>query len=108
MSSQNLDVAKDIPSDNWAFNLLKNVYNWLKGIYMTEDSNKVASYVTWLNRQTPGQIWVPLLGFNAITTCHYNNFRQLIYNPNFGTPLKSFINQVTGEVRSFDAKRFYV
>jgi len=75
---------------------------------MREDPQKVQRYITWLNSLTPGQTWTQLLGFNAITTCYYSATGQLVYNPNLGTPLKSFLNQATGEVRSFDARFFYV
>jgi hypothetical protein len=74
---------------------------------MREDPVKVGNYQVWLNGLTPGQTWNPLPGFNAITTCYYTPTGQLIYNPNLGTPLKAFINQATGEVRSFDARYFY-
>lgn len=75
---------------------------------MQEDPQKVENYRVWLNTLTPSQNWVPLNGLNAITTCYYTPTGQLIYNSNLGTPLKSFLNQATGEVRSFDARFFYV
>ncbi len=75
---------------------------------MQEDPQKVERYRLWLNQQTPGQNWVALVGFNAMTTCYYNATGQLVFNPNYGTPIKAFINQSTGEIRNFDARYFYV
>lgn len=87
---------------------LKKLYNWVKNNMHREDPQKVSNYVAWLNTQTPGHTWTPLTGFNAITTCYYSTTGQLVFNPNLGTPLKSFRNQATGEIRSFDARFFYV
>lgn len=75
---------------------------------MREDPKKVDNYRIWLDKLTPGQNWVPLSGLNALTTCYYTPTGQLAYNANYGMPLKAFLNQATGEVRSFDARYFYV
>lgn len=74
---------------------------------MQEDRSKVQRYITWLNDQTPGQNWVDLTGYNALTTCYYTATGRLIFNPQFGTPIKAFLNQATGEIRSFDARFFH-
>jgi hypothetical protein len=74
---------------------------------MVEDPVKVNNQVGLLNRLTPGQTWVPLIGFNALTTCYFSTTGQLMFNPNYGFPVKAFLNQVTGEVRMFNAKLFY-
>jgi hypothetical protein len=74
---------------------------------MKEDLGKVEQYRVWLNQLTPGQNWVPLNNFNALTTCYYDAQGKLYFNPQVGTPLKAFLNQATGEIRSFDARFFY-
>lgn len=89
-------------------NILKRIYNWIKKKDMPpEDLQRVERYRLWLNSLTPGQNWVALAGWNAITTVSAGQGGQLVYNPQVGRPVKAFLNQTTGEVRMFDSQFFY-
>jgi hypothetical protein len=72
-----------------------------------EDNRAVINWQNWLNNNY-GQGWMPISGFMAIigTVPQVNNTAN--YNPNYGYPLKCFVNSQTGEVKCFDARKFYL
>ena len=71
-----------------------------------ENPQTVQNWVNWLNTNY-GNGWMPIDGFTAIITSIPASNNTATYNPARGYPLKSFVNTNTGEVKSFDARRFY-
>ncbi len=67
----------------------------------------ILNWQNWLNRIYPPGPWIPVEGFNTITKLDFDATGGAIFNPNSGYPLKAFINTSTGEVKVFDARRFY-
>ena len=61
----------------------------------------MAKYKLWFSG------WVPIDGFNTITTLSFNANGGAVFNANSGYPLKGFLNTSTGEIKIFDARRFY-
>lgn len=74
---------------------------------MIEDRTKIQAKIVQLNLSDGGN-WTDLQGFNAITTAHYLQNGNLVFNPNYGFIVKAFYNQTTGEVRTFDARFFAI
>lgn len=59
-----------------------------------------------LNNSTPGQTWVPLDGLYALTTVINSGSNNISFNPGSGIVVKTFLNQITGEIKIFPAKIF--
>lgn len=92
---------------------LKKLYNWIIGKVMPFRPNQQAinNWIVWLNRAYPVQNgqWVAIDGFNTATGIDYNTMTgQPVFNGNRGYPLKGFVNTASGEVKWFDARRFYI
>ncbi len=67
----------------------------------------VKNWQNWLDlNHGPGK-WVPITNFVALTQVTYNVFKKPVFDPNTGFPVVAFLNQQTGEVKMFDARRFY-
>ena len=73
-----------------------------------ENTETVRNWQNWLNTNYPPAAWIPINGFTAIITATPSTNATAAYNPSLGYPLKSFVNTLTGEVKSFDARKFYV
>lgn len=73
---------------------------------MEVDPQKIQQQVNALNVDTPGQIWIVLDGFSALTTVEFKDDGPATFDPSRGLPLKTFINTVTGEVKIFHANMF--
>lgn len=72
-----------------------------------ENTVAVTNFIEWLNRTQPPGPWIALQGFTALIVAVPGANRTATYNTNLGFPMKSFRNESTGEIRSFDAYRFY-
>lgn len=71
------------------------------------NQQSITNWQNWLNTYFPPGPWIPIDGFTAIITSIPGPNRTATYNPSLGYPLKSFVNTSTGEVKSFDARKFY-
>ena len=67
----------------------------------------ITNWTNWLNTYHPPANWVPTDGFYTTTGLDYDSSGNPIFNGNRGYPLKGFVNTATGEVRFFDARKFY-
>lgn len=101
-------------SHNICFGRLKKVlYSFAKKLgilkIMPPQENQLAvnNFIDWLNRIYPPGPWIALTGFTALTAANPGTNNTATFNPNLGFLLKSFKNTSTGEVKSFDAHRFY-
>jgi hypothetical protein len=70
-----------------------------------ENRQRVLTKIASLNASDGGN-WVELQGFNALTTVFYQANGSVVFNPNYGFPIKAFLNQVSGEIKVFDARNF--
>jgi len=71
----------------------------------------ITNWQAWLNKHYPvqGGQWLAIDGFNTATGIDYNALTGIpIFNGNRGYPLKGFVNTGSGEVKWFDARRFYI
>lgn len=90
-------------------NIIKRVYNWFtKLMPPRENQQAIINWQNWLNRAYPPGPWVALGGFYTITRMELGANNQVTFNANVGYPLKGFLNNATGEVKTFDARKFYV
>ena len=71
------------------------------------DEQAIKNWQIWLNKTYPPANWMPIDGFNTMTGLDYTISGTPIFNGNRGYPLKGFVNTATGEVKVFDARRFY-
>lgn len=83
---------------------------WIKkllrvNLQCMESQEKVNAWVTWLNNLTPGQIWIPVNGYNMMPTAQQAQ-AGWVFNPNVGFIVKAFQNTTTGEVRCFSFNFF--
>lgn len=67
----------------------------------------IENWKIWLNRTYPPGPWIPIDGFSTITNLAFDINGGAVFNPNSGYPLKGFVNASTGEVKIFDARKFY-
>ena len=87
--------------------ILKKIYNWLVNKMAFQiNQQSIIAWQNWLNTNY-GQGWVPVDGFFTTTSLGFKSDSTPIFNPNAGYPLKLFVNNQTGEVKMFDARRFY-
>ena len=68
----------------------------------------ITNWQNWLDTYFPPGHWVPVNGFNTLIEMNPASPTMMNINTNAGYPLKSFVNLQTGEVKSFDARKFYV
>ncbi len=71
----------------------------------------IIAWQKWLNTTyptNPANGWQPVDGFFTATSLGYEVTGTPVFNGNAGYPLKLFINLRTGEVKMFDARKFYV
>jgi hypothetical protein len=83
------------------------VYYYLELVYntnMDKTDKTIEDIIKLLNDSTPGQIWAVLDGIYAITTVKNNGDNGIEFNPANGIVIKTFINQITGEIKMFPAK----
>ncbi len=73
----------------------------------TENTQAIENWQEWLNRTYPPGPWLPINGFTSTITTVPNADDTATFNINSGYIMKSFINTSTGEIKSFDARRFY-
>ncbi len=89
--------------------MVRGVYNWFTNIMPpTENPEVVNNFIQWLNRTYSPGPWVALQGFTALTVAVPGSNNTATFNPSSGFLLKSFRNTSTGEIKSFEAHRFYV
>lgn len=67
----------------------------------------IINWQNWLNTNYPPAAWIPLNEFTALIVSIPGANNTATYNTNSGYPLKSFLNTQTGEIRNFDARKFY-
>lgn len=72
-----------------------------------ENRQLVQNWIDWLNTTSGPGPWVEMNGFTALTVVTIEDNGTITFNPNRGFPLKSFLNTLTGEIRSFSATKFY-
>lgn len=73
----------------------------------TVNQQNILNWQNWLNTHHGGPGWVPVDGFFTATNLSFKLDSTPVFNPNAGYPLKLFVNTRTGEVKMFDARRFY-
>ncbi len=78
--------------------IIKKAYSWFKK-FMPPQGNPttIQAWVNWLNTNF-GAGWFALDGFKTIIDDK---------NRSVGIPVKTFWNQNTGEIKMFDARKFY-
>lgn len=67
----------------------------------------ITTWQQWLDRTYPPGPWIPIDGFNTVTNLTFDINGNAIFNANAGYPLKGFVNTSTGEVKTFDGRKFY-
>ncbi len=67
----------------------------------------IINWQNWLNTYYPPGPWIPINGFNTMVEMTPASSVMMNINTNTGYPLKGFVNTSTGEVRVFDARKFY-
>jgi hypothetical protein len=72
--------------------------------FIQEDQIKIQAKIAELTKQFGGN-WSPVDGFTALTNVQFIT-EGLIFNPTVGVPIKAFINQDTGEIKTFSAQLF--
>ena len=72
-----------------------------------ENQQAITNWQEWLNRTYPPGPWLPVSGFTSTITTTPAPNDTASFNLNSGYVMKSFINTSTGEIKSFDARRFY-
>lgn len=88
--------------------ILKKVYNWIyKTMPPRENPIAIRNWQTWLNTYFPPGPWLPINGFNTMVQMSPSSNTAMNINTNGGYPLKGFVNTSTGEVKVFDARKFY-
>lgn len=97
-------------TDEKLIDQIKQIYVNIRSKFMPprENPRTVENWRIWLNRVYPPGPWIPIIGFMATITSVPGANNTATYNPAVGYPLKSFVNTVTGEVKSFDARKFYM
>jgi hypothetical protein len=70
------------------------------------NQQSIINWQNWLN-ENHGPGWIPADGFFTTTGLTFKFDASPVFNPNAGYPLKLFVNTRTGEVKMFDARRFY-
>jgi hypothetical protein len=89
--------------------ILKKIYNWAKNkMPPRENPQSIASWINWLNTNYGPGTWIRINGYMALIRSIPGPNHTATYDTTFGYPLISFVNQQTGEVKSFDAGKFYV
>lgn len=71
------------------------------------NSARILAWKNYLDKTYPPGPWLPIDGFNTITKLNFDSDGNAIFEGNSGYPLKAFVNTKTGEVKTFDARRFY-
>lgn len=88
--------------------IFKKLYNWATEIMPPrENPTAVKNWQDWLNRTYPPGPWLPITGFTSTMTTYPGSNDTATFNPHNGYVMKAFLNTSTGEVKTFDAKRFY-
>ena len=73
------------------------------------DQNKINQFLaTWNTGRPAGQpLWKEIPGtFATVGMVIEPDNKPVTFQPNYGYPLKMFINSETSEVKIFDARRF--
>ncbi len=71
------------------------------------NTQAITAWQTWLNTNFPPGPWIPTEGFFTTTRLEFDANGNPTFNGNAGYPLKGFLNTGTGEIKYFDARRFY-
>ena len=72
-----------------------------------ENRQLIIDWQNWLNQVYPPGPWVAIEGFTSTITTIPTTSDTVTFNVNSGYVMKSFINTANGEIKSFDARRFY-
>ncbi len=72
-----------------------------------ENPQSVTNWINWLNTNFGPGPWIPLSGHKSYVEMQYDLSGTPIFNPSLGFPVKLFWNQATGEIKAFDARKFF-
>jgi hypothetical protein len=72
------------------------------------DQNKINAFLATWNEGRPANnpLWKEVPGTYAPIGMNIASNSAVTFNPNFGYPMKMFINAETQEIKMFDARRF--
>ena len=72
-----------------------------------ENVQKVQRIVNELNKGLPSRPWVAVPGFNVMTAISFHNGgASPTFDANTGYPVKVFVNNLTGEVKTYSVYMF--
>lgn len=72
------------------------------------DPEKVTAFLAGWNAGRPADnpLWKEVEGTSALIKMEVPENGPVVFHPNEGFPIKAFLNTETGEVRTFNARRF--
>lgn len=87
--------------------MLKWLSKLFKPMPFQINQQAITNWQNWLNQAYPPATWFPCDGFTATMTVILGDNHSITFQGNSGYILKSFVNTSTGEIKSFDARKFY-
>lgn len=72
-----------------------------------QDNSKIARKLAELNQGLDEPEWEQAQGFHALTGFEFGSKeKRPVFKPDFGIPIKAFVNKRTGEFKIFPALNF--
>lgn len=88
-------------------NIIRHIRNIFKKYVIKINEQAILNWKNWLDKAYPTGPWVPIDGFYTMTSLSFDANSNPVFNGNAGYPLKGFLSSSTGEVKIFDARKFY-